>query len=189
MKIQSLYPPVFLSGEKVDLCPLRVEDAPRYQEWINDKETAEFLFSHKPITLEKEKSLLETMVNTDPGKNVHCGIWRKESRELIGNTSLVNIEDRHRFATLGIFLGKPYWNAGFGTEAMRMLVRYGFDSLNLRKIVLHHWDFNHRGHRAYVKVGFREAGRLHEHRYIAGQWRDEVIMELMREDFRMGEES
>ncbi len=188
MNVQSSHPPVFLAGDKIDLCPVRSEDAPLYARWINDEETANFLLWHKPITLEKEKAFLEEMVNADPAKTVHCAIWQKNPKVLIGNTSLMDIDPRHHFATLGIFIGKPYWNAGFGTEAMRMLVRYGFDSLNLHKIILYHWDFNHRAHRAYTKVGFQEVGRLRRHRYIGGQWRDEVIMDLLREDFRKNEE-
>ncbi len=177
-------PMPFLKGKRVTLCPVRMQDAEQYARWLNDRETADLLMYHVPITVEREKSVLEEM-SADPGeKQVHLAIWLNAPQRLIGNTSLFQINPRDLHAQTGIFIGdKSCWNKGLGTEAMRLLLEYGFTSRNLRKVMLSCFGHNLRAKAAYEKLGFQEVGRYKEHRFVQGEYVDMILMEVFRERF------
>lgn len=175
--------PVFLDGERLFLSPIRAVDAPRYVNWLNDVEIAENLLVPRPISLLKEEEMIAQMAKADPAKTIVVGIWAKDPQRLIGGLGLHAISERHQFAEIGVFIGeKELWGTGYGPEAMRLLIAYAFDSMNLRKVLIRYFGRNERAGRAYTKIGFKEIGRHRDHRFIAGQWWDEVIMELFRED-------
>ncbi|HEY6313269.1 MAG TPA: GNAT family protein [Streptosporangiaceae bacterium] len=67
-----------------------------------------------------------------------------------------------RCATLGIALGREYIGHGYGTDAMRVIVGYGFREMGLHSIQLSVAAFNPAGIRAYEKAGFVEEGRHRE---------------------------
>lgn len=177
-------PVTFLAGERISLCPLRREDAYQYTVWLNDEEVSQFLLMHLPLTVEAELEILDRMLTQKVDEGLVLGIWLGKPRKLIGGVGLHEIHQRDRHAELGVFIGeKEQWGKGLGPEAMRLLTRYGFETLNLRKILLRHYNHNNRGRAAYEKLGFQEVGRLKEHRWIAGAWRDEIVMELFKEAF------
>ncbi|HEX9680299.1 MAG TPA: GNAT family protein, partial [Anaerolineales bacterium] len=88
-------------------------------------------------------------------------------------------------AELGIMLGeKTLWGRGYGTDTMRILVRHGFDTLNLNRIFLRVYESNLRAMRVYDRLGFREEGRLRQDHYVDGTYEDTVIMGLLCEEWR-----
>jgi RimJ/RimL family protein N-acetyltransferase len=177
--------PVFLDGQRLFLSPIRTIDAPKYVHWLNDSEIADNLLVPRPISLLKEEAAIEEMAKTDPGKSMVVGIWDKEPERLVGGIGLHGVDGRHQFAEVGIFIGeKELWGKGYGPEAMRLLMGYAFDTMNLRKITIRYFGSNSRAGKAYTKIGFKEIGRHKDHRFIAGEWWDEVIMEIFRDDFK-----
>jgi len=176
--------PVFLEGERVLLCPLDRDDASLYQRWLNRREVTDFLMLFGPITLEQELAHLDQRLRGDPEKDMVIGIRLRESGRLIGNIGLYHINFRDGHAEMGIFIGdEENMSQGYGTEAMRLLIRYAFDVLNMRKIRLSTYDFNLRAQKAYRKIGFKEVGRLRENKYKRGRYADELIMEVFRSEF------
>jgi RimJ/RimL family protein N-acetyltransferase len=177
-------PVVFLEGERLQLCPLRRGDTRQYSRWLNDHRIARYLGIHQPLSHKQMDRSLEDRLNKTVDEEVLLGIWRKDPLQLIGNIGIHDLHPRDRHGELGIFIGEPdQWNQGFGTEAIRLLLGYAFDTLNLHKVWLDARSHNHRGLATYKKIGFKEVARLREHRYIDGAWRDEIIMELFKEAF------
>ena len=80
--------------------------------------------------------------------------------EPLGVCSLDGIQPRGRTAELGIWITEPLWNRGYGTDAVRTLCRFGFREMNLHRISLHVYDFNHAGIR--VKSRVRCEDQIHE---------------------------
>ena len=78
-----------------------------------------------------------------------------------------------------MWIGKPYWNHGYGTDAVRTACRFGFRQMNLRRVELHVHGTNPRGIRAYQKVGFREEGRLRQAHFTDGHPVDVLVMGLL----------
>ena len=121
-----------LVGEKVYLAPMMMENLEKYTEWMNDFETTDYIGRSASVTsLEGERNWLERNIDND---GMFC-IIEKESDKLIGNMGLKDINHLHRTATLGIFIGdKESRNKGYGTEAIKLLLDYGFNYLNLNNI-------------------------------------------------------
>lgn len=177
-------PVTFLETEKIKLCPMRKEDLNIYLKWLNNGTMVNYLMTHFPVSKDAEEATLDKMLTADPSDSVNLGIWLKEPETLIGNLGLLKIDNLHRHAMIGIFIGdEENWGKGYGTEAMSLIMEYGFKTLNLRKIWLGYMGHNDRGRAAYDKLGFREIGRYREHRFINGKYEDEVLMEIFKDEF------
>lgn len=104
---------------------------------------------------------------------------------LIGLIGLYTIFWLHHEAFMGIHIGeRDYWGKGYGTDALQVLLRYGFGELNLRRISLSFLEGNARAMRSYEKCGFRLEGReRHAWAYDGRRW-DEIYMGLLRDEWR-----
>lgn len=170
-----------LSGDTCYLSPVALDDVEKYTEWVNDLEIGQFvLFNSQVLDSTKEKEILLELVKNDQV----FAIVEKENNKLIGNCGLHNVNTVHRHATFGIFIGdKTYWNRGIGTEATAMVIDYGFNILNLNNITLDVVAYNQRAIRCYEKVGFQYVGKRHQFSYMAGQYHDVLIYEILASEF------
>lgn len=123
-----------LVGERIYLSPRRMEDVEKFTEWMNDFEVTDYTGrSNQIMTLEGERKYLEENYNPE----ATFSIITLDDDKLIGTVGLERIEHTHRTATLGIFIGdKDYLSKGYGTEAIRLLLDYGFNYINLQKAIL-----------------------------------------------------
>lgn len=172
-----------VSGERVYLASLRREDVPLFVRWFNNLEYTAYLGSAGfAATVEDEQGWYDSAAKRSEQK-VTFTIVERETDQVIGNVSLFEINHRANTAVLGIGIGDPArWGRGYGSEAVRLMVEYGFYFLNLWNIQLWHIAFNERGHRAYLKAGFREVGRVRGAHVLGGVRYDNVLMDITRED-------
>jgi RimJ/RimL family protein N-acetyltransferase len=92
-----------------------------------------------------------------------------------------------RNAEVGIVIGeKDYWNKGYGSEAMQLMLKHGFETLNLHRIWLRVYGFNTRAIRAYEKSGFVHEGRKREASFIQGKYHDVLIMSVLQPEWKGG---
>lgn len=170
-----------LIGEKIYLSPRNNEDAEKFTEWLNDFETTDYLGRSGILTtLAGEKQYLEE------NKNVEATfvIVTIEENKMIGTVSLENIDKINRTATLGIFIGdKEYRGKGYGTEAIKLILEYGFKYMNLYNIKLDLMEFNSRALRCYEKCGFKEYGRRRKCKFINGKYYDSIEMDILADEF------
>ncbi|MGM0420825.1 MAG: GNAT family N-acetyltransferase [Bacillota bacterium] len=170
-----------ISGDKVYLSPINLEDITKYTEWLNDLEIALNLGHATAVyNQDREKEALEELIKT--GHNF--AIVEKSLDELLGNCGLMEIDNIHRSAELGVFIGnKNYWHKGYGTEAIKLLLDYGFNILNLHNIMLSVYSYNPHAIACYQKIGFQEIGRRREAVKVAGTRYDEIFMDILTEEF------
>lgn len=170
-----------LVGERCYLSPINVSDVAQYCEWLNDLEVARNLtMARHNVSLTSEREALERL-----SKDHNYAIVTLGDDRLIGNCGFGSIDHLHRTAEIGIFIGdKEYWGQGYGPEAMRLLLAYGFDHLNLRNVMLIVYSFNERAIRAYTKIGFRELGRRRACYVMKGTEYDIVYMDMLNEDLQ-----
>ena len=142
-------------GKKCYLSPINVNDVEKFTEWLNDLElTVNFTSFDKMINVANEKILLEKI-----SVEHNYSIIEKETDELLGNCGFFDIDYLNQTAETGIFIGnKSYWNKGYGTEAITLLIDYGFKALNLHNIMIRVYEFNKRAIRSYEKIGFKRFG-------------------------------
>lgn len=111
-------------------------------------------------------------------------IFELENLTMIGNCGLRDIDYRQGTATFGISIArKEFWGKGYGTEATRLTLDYGFRFLNLHNIYLRVTSFNPRAHQAYLKAGFKEIGRRREAVKLADRRFDIIFMDCLRAEF------
>ena len=172
-----------LVGEKCYLSPCSAEDATKWAEWDNDLAVTIPLGdeAYTPESLVKE---MDQLAESNRHQAHVFSIVAHDGDTLIGRCMLFSVNHVDRTAMLGICIGeKGYWNKGFGEEAIRLLLDYGFNLLNLNSIMLGTFAFNERAIRCYKKVGFREMGRRRQARIIAGQAYDAVLMDILAAEF------
>jgi RimJ/RimL family protein N-acetyltransferase len=166
-----------LEGRLVRLRPFEEEDVPQVSELFNDPDLLSFV---EAVTFPGPRA--DTLQfwregRTDPTGQVF--VIETGGEELVGLCDLRAVTARSRSATLGITIYKPFWEKGFGTDAVRTLCRFGFREMNLQRIELHVHETNPRGRRAYEKVGFKEEGRLRRAHFVDGQHVDVIVMGLL----------
>jgi RimJ/RimL family protein N-acetyltransferase len=109
----------------------------------------------------------------------------EETWKLIGNCGFFNYDQRNANAEFGIMIGeKSYWNKGYGTEAVRLLVKHGFQTVNLNRIYLRVLENNLRAIRAYEKAGFTHEGRQRQADFRDGRYIDLLVMSTLRSEFQ-----
>ena len=172
-----------LKGTHVQLGPLKKEYIPTFLKWFNDPEITQFLDVHVPMTFEAE---LEWFNNASKQQNpiiFLIYLHELDQPRLIGNCA-IDISQMNRVGTLGIVIGeKDCWGKGYGTEALKILIEYGFNTLNLHRVELETYGFNERAFKSYLKVGFREEGRRREAIFANGAYHDAIMLGLLRSEW------
>lgn len=171
-----------LPGERIYLSPINPDDAEQYCQWLNNLELTKYLsLAHQQIGVFKEKELLTRMI--EQGNQVFA-IVDKATDQLLGNCSLFNLNLRNSIGELGIFIGESaYLDKGYGTEAINLLLDYGFNIYNLHNIMLEVYAYNTRAIKSYLKCGFQFAGRRREEKKIGGQRFDLLYMDILKDEF------
>ena len=171
-----------LVGERIYLSPRNPEDYEVMAKWMNDFAVTDYLIrSHKVISLDNEKKFLEESQNAEAA----FVIVTLDEDKPIGVISLEGIKHVHQIAEAGIAIGEEeYRSKGYGTEAMKLLLDFAFNYLNLHNVDLKVVDTNERAIKCYKKCGFKEYGRRSESEYINGKRYGTVYMEILKEDFK-----
>lgn len=169
-------------GERVRLRSIEREDLPRFVAWLNDPEVRENLLMQNPLSQAMEENWFESMLKLPVEEHpLMIEVRQDEAWAPIGDCSLFRIHWPIRSAEVGIFIGeKLLWNQGYGTEAMRLLLRHGFETYNLNRIYLRVFETNPRAVRSYEKAGFTLEGRERQAMYKDGRYIDVLLMSILR---------
>ena len=168
-------------GENIYLSPRNSDDIEVFTKWLNDFKVTDGLGrSGLMVTLDGEKQYLQKINDN----NYSFAIVTMEKDEMIGTISLERINYINRVATLGIFIGNEDWRGkGIGTEAIKLILDYGFNYLNLNNIRLTVLEFNVGAIACYKKCGFKEMGKVRQSYYVNGKYYDKILMDILKEEF------
>ena len=172
-------------GDRIYLSPRGAsdEEIEKLTEWMNDFEVTDYINKSEQImTAIGEKEWLENTARKNENKNFN--IIDLNSNKLIGTIGLEKFNWTSRNAVLGIFIGdKNYRNNGYGTEAIKLLLEFGFKYLNLHSIRLSLLSVNERAHKCYLKCGFKDAGKSREEIFLNGKYYDKLYMDILEGEF------
>ena len=171
-------------GTNVALRELRWEDLPEVRAWMTDPEAA-FLGERfiRPFTWEQTELYLRDRLEGGAG-GVYFAVAEPEKLAYLGEISLTGIDATARKANLTLVLKPECRDRGIGTEALRLMLAYAFDSLNLERVALRVHADNARAIRAYEKAGFVREGCLRNEAYKGGRYVDVLVMGILRGEFR-----
>ena len=170
-----------LVGDRIYLSPTNTDDYEKIVEWLNDFETSDYMgHSSQLISMAGQQEYLAH--NSNP--ECTFSIVTLNEDKLIGTVGLENFDYINRTATLGIFIGdKEYRSQGYGTEAIKLILEFGFKYKNLNSISLDLISFNERALKCYKKCGFKEYGRRRSCKYINGKYYDQIYMDILENEF------
>jgi RimJ/RimL family protein N-acetyltransferase len=171
-------------GKLVALGPFVRDDLALYHRWINDfAVTRYYLDTPRPQTLEERAAWYERMSAGDPD-NIDFLIYELATMRPIGRVGLEEISYQHRRASFGILIGeKDCWGKGYGTEATRLTLDYGFRLLGLHNIMLSVSSANTAAIQAYTRAGFHVIGARRECRREGDQTLDSLFMDCLATEF------
>jgi len=194
-----------ICGDRIRFRAVEREDLPIFKKWINDPEVRQGLGVYLPLSSEDEEEWFEGVRKHQPDeRNLVIEVRQpgessalpgeptgqpgqgpgEAAWQMIGGCSFFRLDSRNRSAEFGIMIGdKNYWNHGYGTEAVHLLVQHGFSTLNLNRIHLRVLEDNPRAIRAYEKVGFIHEGRQRQAEYKHGRYLDLLVMSILKDEF------
>jgi len=165
--------------------------AEAYTHWNCNSEYFRLLDSDPPHlwSAKKIKEWVDKDVDSSAPVNLSFGIRTLEKDQLIGFIGFdgLNWTDRDTYVAIGIG-EKDCWSKGYGSDAMRVMLRYGFSELNLHRVSLSVFEFNPRGIRSYEKCGFKHEGRVHEFVLRNGKRWDMLHMGILRREWEAVEQ-
>jgi RimJ/RimL family protein N-acetyltransferase len=172
-----------LQGDRVVLRPIQAWDRERLYELVETIEIRALSSGKPPLPLSLEE--IEAREKRWIEERHEDSAWFAidVDAELIGICGLHEIDHYQQLAEVGIRIGKDFWGKGFGQDAVRTLVDYGFRQLHLAKISLRVLADDERAVGAYRKAGFVEEGRLRAHAWYDGARHDELVMAVLREEW------
>lgn len=173
-----------LETERLILRPFRLSDAGDVQRLAGAAEiSATTLDIPHPYPRGAAEEWIRSHRPTfEEGLGVHFAITLRETETLVGAIGLL-ITPRHNRAELGYWIGVPYWNNGYATEAVRAVVAYGFRVLGLHRICANHFPRNPASGRVMQKAGMTLEGTLRQHVKKGTAYEDLVTYGLLRDEF------
>ena len=178
-----------MEGKLVRIRAYEKSDLDAVMAWVNDEEVTRNLGGGPisfPMSRAQEEKFLDLAAGSgaDP-TNKHFAIETLADRKYIGGIDVRGINWMYRHAEIGIAIGdKNYWSRGYGTDAMHIIMRMGFDVMGLHRMWLTVLAFNARGIRCYEKCGFSREGVKRDDRFIEGKFHDGIIMAILEHEYR-----
>jgi RimJ/RimL family protein N-acetyltransferase len=179
--------PELYQGKLVRLSP---EDpqvmAEAFSRWNQNSEYFRLLDSDPALlwSARKIKEWLEKDLDSLLPNHLDFGIRTLAGDKLIGFIGFDGINWINRDSYVAIGIGEPdFWSKGYGSDAMRLMLRYGFIELNLHRISLTVFELNPRGIRSYEKCGFKHEGRIREFLLRDGRRSDMLHMGILRKEW------
>jgi len=174
---------VTVQTRRLLLRPFQPADAEVVRCLAASQEVAAGTFLPHPMDRQAAQDwIMDRVKDQAAGTGVTLAITLAENTEVIGSIGMELIP-AHEQGRLSYWLGRDYWNRGYGTEAVTALVEYGFNCLKLHRIYAPHFHTNPASGRVLQKVGMTHEGRLREHYLRFGQRIDVELYGILREEF------
>lgn len=156
----------------VRLRDLTLSDLQQTAAWNRDPELKNFTDSDLPGELEL---LQQWFIEQKKHSDYYIAAIETSDGTLIGDWELAHISSRRHEAELRIRIGvKNYWNRGYGSAALQLIMKECHERRHLDHLYLRVYSFNIRAQKCYLKNGFKAQGILHRN---ISDWKDIILME------------
>lgn len=169
----------------IELKPLRKEDVTPFYSWLNEEDVIKYSMSvfQRLSSKEEIKQWFDHLFEEQNTYNI--GIYLSATNELVGYAGISEISTMNKSGEYFIFIGdKKQWGKGIGTQVTKQVVAYGFEQLQLNRIMLTVSQPNIGGVKAYEKAGFIVEGILKEACYRDGVFHDKIVMAMLRSSYQ-----
>jgi [ribosomal protein S5]-alanine N-acetyltransferase len=174
-----------LETPRLLLRKLTIEDAQDIFAYASDPDVSRYVTWETHRTIEDSIKFIQFAMQRYEKEPIGTwGIVMKETNRLIGTCDYFNWDPKHRRAEIGYVLAKQYWNQGLMTEAIREVIRYGFETMQLNRIEAQCFMENIASERVMQKVGMTFEGILREYAWIKNKFVDLKVYSLLRTEYR-----
>jgi len=184
------YQPI-LETSRLILKKISSEDAEDMFEYASDPEVTKYLSSweyHKNIE-DSLKFINLLLSRYEKGNPSDWGVYLKENGKLIGTCGFSFIDEKNMVGEVGYVLGRKYWNKGIMTEAVRKVIEFGFEKLNLNRIQARCKVENIASERVMQKVGMKFEGVLREAVFAKGRFWDMKMYSILKREYEKNREA
>ena len=173
----------FIEGKNISLIAPNVKFVDLYAKWDNDPDFRHVSRNFIPISPEAFKKFMDKK-QPNPPNEIFLNIWHKKDKKLIGYVAFNHIQWADAVADVGLMIGeKEYWGKDIGTEAVALILEYGFHELNLFKITGGMFHINTGSWRVAEKLGMTRDIVLKKQAYVKGEYVDEYQYCIFREEW------
>lgn len=168
-----------LTGDRVVLRPFTVDDAAAFQAILVDPEVIRLTGSppQEPFDLDRLRDWYGS--RSSQTDRLDLAVVDRATGECVGEVVLFEWDQHNNNCTFRTLIGPSGRGRGLGTEAVRLVVGYGFEQLGLHRIGLQVFDFNPRARRVYEKVGFVAEGTERQVLRDGDDWVDATGMSIL----------
>jgi len=175
-----------LKGSLITLRSITLSDCTDlYVSWLNDEAINVYLETRFEVhTVESIRSFVEGILKSD--SSYMFAMIANDTNKHIGNIKLGPIHPHYLYADVGYLIGdKNYWGKGIATEAIKLVVDFAFNELNLRRVQAGVFEHNIASEKALTKAGFSLEGRMRKQLSVDPQqakWQDHLYYGILKED-------
>jgi [ribosomal protein S5]-alanine N-acetyltransferase len=172
-----------LETPRLVLRALSLDDADDIFAYASDSEVTRYTIFERHLSSKTTTEWLRSVIDTY--RDGHPGPWGMElrsSRRLIGACGFRNWETQHGCAEMGYTVTRAYWNQGYASEAVRALIAFGFEHMNLNRIEARAVPANLGSTRVMEKAGMKFEGVLRQSEFFKGAYQDLAIYSILRHD-------
>ena len=171
-----------LQTRRLLLRPFALGDAPIVQRLAGDRDVASTTLTiPHPYEDGMAEAWIETHLSNWEAKKVLTLAVTTDEDGLVGAIGL-HLKMEHRRAEVGYWIGVPFWNRGYATEAAGAVTNFGFDELDLNRIEAHHFTHNPASGRVMEKLGMKLEGVRRQHVLKGDKLEDLTLYALLRSD-------
>ncbi|WP_226582303.1 GNAT family N-acetyltransferase [Halobacillus litoralis] len=171
-----------LHTDRLSLQPFTLKSADRVAELAGDKAVASTTFVPHPYTLEMAEEWISSHGEWIENKIAFpFAITLKETGELIGTMTL-RVDQKHQKGELAYWIGRPYWNKGYASEAAIKLTAFGLEEMNLHRIWSAAITTNPASTKVMQKAGLSYEGTLKHDVFHWGEYKDIDVYGLVKQD-------
>lgn len=142
-------------------------------------------WSHEPWTdLEvAQKYLADINSGFEERTLFQWAITFAEEDRLIGTVTLLNWDKTNRHVEVGFMLSRKRWGKGLATEAVRAVLHFAFEHMNVHRVEAELDPRNEASARLLERLGFKYEGLLRERWFLYNEWSDSALYGLLRREF------
>ena len=168
---------------------MKVEDAGDMYEYACQSEVTKYLtWSPHPSREYTRDYLAYVQKQYEDGEYYDWALIFKDEMKMIGTCGFTSFDDENNAGEIGYVLNPDYWGRGLAAEAVREVLKFGFQRLNLHRIEAKHIEGNNQSRRVMEKCGMSYEGTHRSSMYIKGEYRTICICAILREEYLQGAE-
>jgi ribosomal-protein-alanine N-acetyltransferase len=183
VRIKSQFPE--LSTERLILRKMTEKDAKALFQIWSDDEVTKYMNMNSFMNIDQTLYMVDFLNNLFKKKEgIRWGIFRKNDDTLIGTCGFNTWIKRSSRGEIGYELGQKYWGNGYATEALKEVIRFGFEETLLNRVEAFVVPEASRSIKVLEKLGFKKEGTLREYGFWSNRYWDEYIYSLLRKDWK-----